>query len=273
MPKRLQSPDISSSSGDDTESSTYYSTLHEDLERKKKRIKRREANSSLAPDNPAPNATTPPPSAFTHPQHQCQLFRLPYELRNLIYTYALQKPPVPRLLELSHDNRPDAEPAFLKCCRRARAEALPVFYSTNDWVVKVRRVNTSLDPVTQLRLHDEIVPGWVRRLADYKMRHVRRVVVVGSRGSYFGGTGDWTEGPTAAFRMRMGVLDGRGIVDEVHVEGEESWVGEEKALKEVYDCGVRLVDLCKAQLRHHNLLEGRDWCWDSGKLRDFAGFL
>ncbi|KAL1305268.1 hypothetical protein AAFC00_002179 [Neodothiora populina] len=110
--------------------------------------------------------TTTTPKA----QLQSRLFRLPYELRLMIYEFALPTaavscpPPLratspsttptssttqrtttttstPQDLESAiehHDDASGAEPAFLRTCHLARTEGLPIFYRDNDFLLNRR---------------------------------------------------------------------------------------------------------------------------------------
>lgn len=61
------------------------------------------------------------------PKGPFPLFKLPSEIRNLIYEFALL---VPRTIDLSPENRKDVAPglALFQTCRRVHEEAYPIFY-------------------------------------------------------------------------------------------------------------------------------------------------
>lgn len=206
---------------------------------------------------------------LAHDQHESPLFRLPWELRVLIYRTALTKDPSTSLLDLTHDNTSDLEPALLQTCRRIRHEALPVFYACNDWVVKTRRLNNRIDPETRKPVLYEIIPRWVEGLEDEKIALMGSVVVVGTRGSFVDIEGVWREGRRAAFRLRWAGRRPGYCVEDVR-EGED----EEEVLPESAYCGVQLVDLLRARLRCFGVLKsGERWHWTWDGIHEIACLL
>lgn len=216
-----------------------------------------------------PTSTQPPPP---NPQHHCPLFLLPHELRLQIYTLALQKPVSP-LLAPTHHNPHDAEPSFLTTCRLIRREALPLFYSANDWIVKTRRVNGYLDVASKRLVTYDCIPRWPDNLPDEKIGWIRRVVVVGSRGSYVDVKGKWRDGDRAAFRLERGGRGGRGWgVEEVDGEMDEAEGQDRDGGKDAF-CRILLVDLLKARMRCNGQTAGRNWVWTRDRIHELAFLL
>lgn len=208
-------------------------------------------------------------------QARSPLFQLPGELLYQILSFALAKDTRSEPLDLTHDNGADGEPGFLRSCRRARREGLPVFYAENDWVVKTRRVGGEsgrLDPVTKRLMTYETIPRWIEAVSGERMALIRRVVVVGTRGSYVNIDGKWREGGRAAFRLEW-VNNGRvGFrVEEVGVEGAD---GAPEGEREAF-CSVQLIDLLRARMRTFGPILGGNgrWRWTRERIHDIACLL
>lgn len=206
---------------------------------------------------PSP-AVTSDIGAFTftttaYQQSQSSFFRMPWELRSLIYRTALFKEQPPEdMFDLAHDDSLDAEPPLLLTCWRARQEALPLFYRHNDWVVKTRRVNNRIDPETRKPVLYEIIPKWVKQLDAAKIWMLASLVVVGTRGSYVDVEGIWREGKRVAFRLRQIKTRPGYTVDEVALDEDDTV---QEVLPEAF-CGVQLVDLLRARMSVSGRLEG-----------------
>ncbi|KAF1357030.1 hypothetical protein BDV97DRAFT_365718 [Delphinella strobiligena] len=206
-----------------------------------------------------------------HQQSQSSFFRLPWELRSLIYRTALSKEqPLEDFFDLAHDDSLDAEPPLLLTCRRARQEALPLFYGHNDWVVKTRRVNNRRDPETRKPVLYEIIPKWVEQLDAGKIWMLGTLVVVGTRGSFVDVEGMWREGKRAAFRLRQIKRRPGYSVEEVALDGDDTV---HEVLPEAF-CGVQLVDLLRARMRCFGKIGGGGaWGWKKEDVHDLACLL
>jgi hypothetical protein len=226
----------------------------------------------------------PPPTAdrsspkITKPEHaqaQSLLFRLPHEIRHLVFLLALAKPLSTTLLDSSHDDRLDVEPALLFTCHRVRAEALPLFYSTNDWVVKTRRVGSDaarLDPISKRLITYQCIPRWPDVLPDDKIALIRSIVAIGSRGSYVDFKGKWWDGDRVAFRLQKsnGLLG--YSVDQVDCNDEESAVPKRQKEREAF-CSIHLVDLLNARMRINARTSRNKWLWTKERVHDLAFLL
>lgn len=84
------------------------------------------------------------------------LFKLPGELRNRIYRYALHSPKQP--LELTPSNWAEHQPSLLRVSTQLRAEALPIFYLENFFSTEVRDWSARV----QTKLHDLYVSHGLR---------------------------------------------------------------------------------------------------------------
>ncbi|THY13418.1 hypothetical protein D6D01_08352 [Aureobasidium pullulans] len=208
-----------------------------------------------------------------HAQLQSSLFQLPHEIRHHIFLLALARPLSATLLDSSHDDSLDVEPALLSTCHRVRAEALPLFYSSNDWVIKTRRVGGDtgrLDPISKRLITYQCIPRWLDALPDDKIALIRSIVAIGSRGSYVDFKGKWWDGDRAAFRLQRS--NGRVTyrVDELdyHDEEVEREPRQEKD-KEAF-CSIHLVDLLNARMRINS--RGK-WLWTRERVHDLAFLL
>ncbi|KEQ90113.1 hypothetical protein D6D19_05650 [Aureobasidium pullulans] len=206
-------------------------------------------------------------------QPQSSLFQLPHEIRHHIFLLALARPLSATLLDSSHDDSLDVEPALLSTCHRVRAEALPLFYSSNDWVIKTRRVGGDtgrLDPISKRLITYQCIPRWLDALPDDKIALIRSIVAIGSRGSYVDFKGKWWDGDRAAFRLQRS--NGRVTyrVDELdyHDEEVEREPKQEKD-KEAF-CSIHLVDLLNARMRINS--RGK-WLWTRERVHDLAFLL
>jgi hypothetical protein len=221
-------------------------------------------------DKSSPKTTKP-----EHAQAQSMLFRLPHEIRHLIFLLALAKPLSTTLLDSSHDDRLDVEPALLSTCHRVRAEALPLFYSTNDWVIKTRRVGGDagrLDPISKRLITYQCIPRWLDVLPDDKIALIRSIVAIGSRGSYVDFKGKWWDGDRVAFRLqKLNGLIGY-CVDEVDCHDEELVLPTRKKEKEAF-CSIHLVDLLNARMRINARTSRNKWLWTKQRLHDLAFLL
>ncbi|KAG9836732.1 hypothetical protein KCU98_g9432, partial [Aureobasidium melanogenum] len=208
-------------------------------------------------------------------QHQSLLFRLPHEIRHLVFLLALAKPPSATLLDSSHDDSVDVEPALLSTCHRVRAEALPLFYSTNDWVIKTRRVGGDtgrLDPISKSLITYQCIPRWLDALPDHKIALIRSIVAVGSRGSFVDLKGKWRDGDRAAFRLQKSNASIGYRVDELDCHDEELDLAKREKDKEAF-CSIYLVDLLKARMRI-NMETSRDkWLWTQERIHELAFLL
>lgn len=76
---------------------------------------------------------------ITNLQEQSPLMSLPAEVRVMIYDYVLvaEESPFDQRLANHFDKTAAAQPSLLRTCRFARAEAIPIFYSKNEFVVAV----------------------------------------------------------------------------------------------------------------------------------------
>ena len=207
----------------------------------------------------------------SNPQHRSLLYRLPRELRNLIFTFALNKCVPSNLLDSSHDDASDTEPALLKICHRTRDEALPIFYQSNDWIVKTRRVGGEsgrLDPVSKRFMTYQCIPRWLDAAPEEKVRLIRNIVFVGSRGSYVDINGKWRDGERAAFRVKKLSSKIGYCVEEVDMEG--------KSPKQEHDdafCSIQLVDLLRARMRINIRSSQAGWFWTKNSIHDLAVLL
>ncbi|KAI5248865.1 hypothetical protein E4T43_01060 [Aureobasidium subglaciale] len=211
-----------------------------------------------------------------HAQPQSLLFRLPHEIRHHVFLLALAKPLSATILDSSHDDKLDAEPALLSTCHRVRAEALPLFYSANDWVVKTRRVGSDtgrLDPISKRLITYQCIPRWLDALPDNKIALIRSIVAIGSRGSFVDFKGKWWDGDRTAFRLQRS--NGRTAfrVDELDFRDEEL----ERAAKQEKDkeafCSIHLVDLLNARMRINVQTSRGKWLWTRERVHDLAFLL
>lgn len=204
------------------------------------------------------------------------LFRLPHEIRQQVFLLALARPCSSALLDTTHDDLSDTEPALLFTCRRVRHEALPLFYSSNDWVVKTRRVGGDtgrLDPVSKRLVTYEYIPRWIDALHQDKMALIRSVVFVGSRGSYVDINGKWRDGDRAAFRLKRsnGRLPYR--IEEVLVHDAYNLSMSKQEKKQDVFCSIELVDLLKARMRINAKDSCGKWLWTKEHIHDLAFLL
>lgn len=226
---------------------------------------------------PPPTTSRRPPKTTNseHAQPQSLLFRLPHEIRHLVYLLVLAKPLSTTLLDSSHDDSLDVEPALLSTCHRVRAEALPLFYSTNDWVIKTRRVGGDtgrLDPISKSLITYQCIPRWLDALPDEKIALIRSIVAVGSRGSYVDFKGKWWDGDRTAFRLQKSNGSFGYRVDELDCHDEELDSAKREKDKEAF-CSIHLVDLLKARMRI-NVQSSRDkWLWTRERVHELAFLL
>jgi hypothetical protein len=224
---------------------------------------------------PTADKSSPKYTKLEHAQAQSLLFRLPHEIRHLVFLLALAKPLSPTLLDSSHDDRLDVEPALLSTCHRVRAEALPLFYNTNDWVVKTRRVGGDagrLDPISKRLITYQCIPRWPDVLPDDKIALIRSIVAIGSRGSYVDFKGKWWDGDRAAFRLQKstGLVGYR--VDELDCHDEELGLPKLQKAKEAF-CSIHLVDLLNARMRINARSSCNKWLWTRERVHDLAFLL
>ncbi|KAI5199971.1 hypothetical protein E4T39_05941 [Aureobasidium subglaciale] len=209
-------------------------------------------------------------------QPQSLLFRLPHEIRHHVFLLALAKPLSSTLLDSSHDDSLDAEPALLSTCHRVRAEALPLFYSANDWVVKTRRVGSDtgrLDPISKRLITYQCIPRWLDALPDNKIALIRSIVAIGSRGSFVDFKGKWWDGDRTAFRLQRS--NGRAAfrVDELGFREEElERTPKQEKEKEAF-CSIHLVDLLNARMRINVQTFRGTWLWTRERVHDLAFLL
>ncbi|KAK6000799.1 hypothetical protein QM012_003524 [Aureobasidium pullulans] len=224
---------------------------------------------------PTSSRRAPKNTNSEHAQHQSLLFRLPHEIRHLVFLLALAKPSPTTLLDSSHDDSLDVEPALLSTCHRVRAEALPLFYSTNDWVIKTRRVGGDtgrLDPISKSLITYQSIPRWLDALPDHKIALIRSIVAIGSRGSYVDFKGKWWDGDRAAFRLQKSNGSIGYRVDELDCLDEELDLAKREKEKEAF-CSIHLVDLLKARMRI-NVQTSRDkWLWTRERVHELAFLL
>ncbi|KAI4721315.1 hypothetical protein E4T48_02438 [Aureobasidium sp. EXF-10727] len=226
---------------------------------------------------PPPTAisTAPKSTKSEHSQPQSLLFRLPHEIRHLVFLLALAKPLSTTLLDSSHDDSLDVEPALLSTCHRVRAEALPLFYGTNDWVIKTRRVGGDtgrLDPISKRIITYQCIPRWPDALPDTKLALIRSIVAIGSRGSYVDFKGKWWDGDRVAFRLQKSNSRVGYRVDELECHDQEVDLSERQKDKEAF-CSIHLVDLLRARMRI-NVQTSRDqWLWTRDRVHDLAFLL
>ncbi|KAG9947548.1 hypothetical protein KCU85_g5678, partial [Aureobasidium melanogenum] len=224
---------------------------------------------------PTTSRTAPKSTNSEHAQHQSLFFRLPHEIRHLVFLLALAKPPSAALLDSYHDDSVDVEPALLSTCHRVRAEALPLFYSTNDWVIKTRRVGGDtgrLDPISKSLVTYQSIPRWLDALPDHKIALIRSIVAVGSRGSYVNFKGKWWDGDRTAFRLQKSNGSMGYRVDELDCHDEELDLAKRKKDEEAF-CKIHLVDLLKARMRIHVQTSRDKWLWTRERVHEIAFLL
>ncbi|CAD0107865.1 unnamed protein product [Aureobasidium uvarum] len=225
---------------------------------------------------PPPTANSKPKSTKSeHGQPQSLLFRLPHELRHLVFLLALAKPLSTTLLDSSHDDSLDVEPALLSTCHRVRAEALPLFYGTNDWVIKTRRVGGDtgrLDPISKRLITYQCIPRWPDALPDNKLALIRSIVAIGSRGSYVDFKGKWWDGDRAAFRLQKSNALIGYRVDELDCYDEEWDLPKQHKDREAF-CSIHLVDLLHARMRINARASRDKWLWTRERVHDLAFLL
>lgn len=128
---------------------------------------------------------TPPPYRTTATASS-PLFKLPGELRNRIYRYALHD--AKHAIELTPSTWASHQPALLRASTQLRAEALPIFYLENVFAAEVRDWSARV----QGRLRDLCAAHGLR------LKHRRH---------YFVGAPDW--GNLVAWLRE--VFDGRSV--------------------------------------------------------------
>jgi hypothetical protein len=211
-------------------------------------------------------------------QSQSLLFHLPHEVRHDIFLLALAKPCSTTLLDSSHDDSVDVEPALLSTCHRVRTEALPLFYSSNAWVVKTRRLGSDtgrLDPISKRLITYQCIPRWLDALPDDRIALIRDIVVVGSRGSYVDFKGKWWDGDRIAFRLQRPTARAAYRVDELDwcdEEHEHDQKPRRDKDKEAF-CSIHLRDLLNARMRINTQTPRGHWLWTRERIHDLAFLL
>lgn len=149
-----------------------------------------------------------------HPQQQCRIFQLPFELREMIYDMACVNEGVLAVMRRSttrHASQESAkEPAFLRSCRLARLEGQAVFYQKNDFVVRRRdSINFHPRPLLNAPLPYPFnsfgtgVPRWLDNMSSEKIGKIRSVVLVQiARGVYKDTHNEWHRDASACFRLK-----------------------------------------------------------------------
>lgn len=154
-------------------------------------------------------------------QQQSRLFRLPFELRLMIYEFALPTKVLPTILTASSDppcaittqDPPSAaEPSFLRTCRLAREEALSSFYRHNDFYLNRRPsldfqhpLIMSMNPaLIQSKKNKSSGTKWLYAMSTDKIAQVKTVVLAQiGRGMYKDSANDWRRDASACFRVRF----------------------------------------------------------------------
>jgi hypothetical protein len=157
-----------------------------------------------------------------HAQQQCRFFQLPLELRELIYGMACVNDGVSAVMGKNttrHASQESAkEPAFLRSCRLARAEGLPIFYQKNDFVVRRRdSINFHPRPVMDAPVafpfnpFNTGVPRWLDNMSNEKIGRIKTVVLVQiARGVYKDTHNEWHRDASACFRLKYSKRGNKG---------------------------------------------------------------
>lgn len=98
-------------------------------------------------------------------QSASPLLRLPAELRNRIYELALTRQG-PRKMIKAWD-RPGRQPGLTRTCRAIRAEALPIFYSINEFLT------SPLCPEDE-----QVMSAWLRAIERENREHLDHVLML-----------------------------------------------------------------------------------------------
>lgn len=151
-----------------------------------------------------------------HTQQQSRLFRLPYELRLMIYELAVPTTALPHLLTPSDDQRPledsATEPAFLSTCHLARQEALAIFYTHNDFYLNrlpsldyQHPLSVSMNPSLLIsKAKRSNGSKWLYSMPTTKITRIRSVVFAQlGRGMYKDASNTWRRDASAAFRIHL----------------------------------------------------------------------
>ncbi|KAF1343599.1 hypothetical protein BDV97DRAFT_83680 [Delphinella strobiligena] len=156
------------------------------------------------------------PQIQIHTQQQSRLFRLPYELRLMIYELAVPTTALPHLLASNPDHRPledsATEPAFLATCHLARQEALAIYYTRNDFYLNrlpsldyQHPLSVSMNPsllVSKAKRSNG--SRWLYSMPTTKITRIRSVVLAQlGRGMYKDTSNTWRRDASAAFRIRF----------------------------------------------------------------------
>ena len=177
-------------------------------------------------------------------QQQSALFRLPYELRFMIYELAVPNSAIPYLLASNTRERAQqdsaVEPPFLQTCRLARQEALAVFYRHNDFLLPRRPsldyrhpMNLYMNPALVLHTkaskskQNRLSSRWLYVMDAEKIAKISTVVFSQQgRGMYKNERNEWRRDASACFRVtllsgrRARCEDGRGFeVEYLQVDG------------------------------------------------------
>lgn len=126
----------------------------------------------LTDDRSMEAATNDEPADITPSQLESPLFRLPAELRNAIYEMALTATSVLELEPWRTRATAPTQPPLTRTCRAIRAEALPIFYSSNDFLAAI------CDVEDEKRLQH-----WLAAMGSYNRVHLTHVLV--RRWEYF----------------------------------------------------------------------------------------
>lgn len=99
------------------------------------------------------------------------LFKLPAELRNRIYEYALTDDKQPLVvvhtwLSVSNGYGLCMQPALVRTCRAIRNEALSIFYSSNEFTASF-----------EMQYSERVMRAWLERIGRQNREHLQQILV------------------------------------------------------------------------------------------------
>ncbi|KAK3719073.1 hypothetical protein LTR37_004637 [Vermiconidia calcicola] len=144
-----------------------------------------------------------PPYAIKVTPQSSTLLSLPPELRQIVYDYCFThnqtgsfygNDKLPGLLAPKYAT----QPAISRVCRQSRRENLPMFYSSNVFVLKIETL-ASLEAA-----HD-----WLRRIGDYHVGQMQNLILIGFVDSV-------TTGPTLQLGINLQTCSINGLTGVRH---------------------------------------------------------